>query len=111
MLPRRNRLAAAMVGRTRTGVPLADIQEQAIPGVGPSAEQIRLNQFTFDGDRDGARCPFGAHVRRANPRTERLSGWRDRPLTPACRAGIPPHPFPRRFDFVRSLSPHPAARS
>lgn len=61
-------LAAAMVGRTRAGDPLLPLQSQPIPGVGPKPEQIRQNQFTFDQDPAGARCPFGAHVRRANPR-------------------------------------------
>ncbi len=28
----------------------------------------RYNQFTFDSDPDGVRCPLGAHARRANPR-------------------------------------------
>ena len=27
-----------------------------------------MNQFTFDSDPAGARCPFGSHLRRANPR-------------------------------------------
>ena len=61
-------LAAAMVGRTRAGDPLVPLQSQPIPGVGPDPEQIRKNQFTFEQDPAGARCPFGAHVRRANPR-------------------------------------------
>jgi deferrochelatase/peroxidase EfeB len=62
------KLAAAMVGRTRAGDPLVPAQVQPIPGIGPDPEQIRQNQFTFDHDPAGARCPFGAHVRRANPR-------------------------------------------
>ena len=69
-----DRLAAALVGRTRTGDPLVPIQEQAIPGVGPQPDQIRLNQFTFDRDPAGVACPFGAHVRRANPRNTDYPG-------------------------------------
>ncbi len=57
------RLAAAMVGRQRDGTPLVAPRERPIPGGGG-----RRNQFTFEGDPDGTRCPFGAHVRRANPR-------------------------------------------
>ena len=57
-----------MVGRTRAGDPLVPIQKQPIPGIGSGPEQIRKNQFTFDQDPAGARCPFGAHVRRTNPR-------------------------------------------
>ena len=62
------KLAAAMVGRTRAGDPLVPVQQQPIPGTGTAPERIRQNQFTFDQDPAGARCPFGAHVRRANPR-------------------------------------------
>jgi len=68
------KLAAAMVGRTREGDPLVPIQDQPIPGIGPDPEQIRQNQFTFDHDPAGARCPFGAHVRRANPRNTDIPG-------------------------------------
>jgi len=55
-------LAAAMVGRTREGEPLA------APGAPPS----KLNDFTYLDDPRGERCPFGAHIRRANPRTADL---------------------------------------
>jgi deferrochelatase/peroxidase EfeB len=61
-------LAAAMVGRTKRGDPLAPIQQKPIPGVGPDADEIRKNQFTYDGDPKGVRCPLGAHIRRSNPR-------------------------------------------
>jgi Dyp-type peroxidase family len=67
------KLAAVMVGRTREGEPLVPISEQPIPGV-----DNRKNQFTFDQDPAGARCPFGAHVRRANPRNTDFPG---RPAT------------------------------
>ncbi|MCK9685230.1 Dyp-type peroxidase [Scleromatobacter humisilvae] len=50
-------LAAAMVGRTKTGEPLAGCGDRG------------LNRFDYDADPDGLRCPLGAHVRRANPRT------------------------------------------
>ena len=64
------RLAAAMVGRTRKGDPLVPIQDEAIPGI--QGNVAAKNQFTFDQDPAGARCPFGAHVRRANPRNTDL---------------------------------------
>jgi deferrochelatase/peroxidase EfeB len=69
-----DKLAAAFVGRTRAGEPLAAARQQAIPGVGPQPDQVRLNQFTFDEDPAGVRCPFGAHVRRANPRNTDYPG-------------------------------------
>jgi Dyp-type peroxidase family len=61
-------LAAAMVGRTRAGDPLEPIQEQPIPGIEAKPGGKEQNRFTFDQDPTGSRCPFGAHVRRANPR-------------------------------------------
>lgn len=56
-------LAAAMVGRNLNGDPLVLPRDAAIPGV--AQEQ---NRFTYDEDMSGSRCPFGSHVRRANPR-------------------------------------------
>jgi len=62
-------LAAALVGRTKAGDPLVPIQERHIPGIGEKKpDEIPKNQFTFDQDPMGVKCPFGAHVRRANPR-------------------------------------------
>jgi deferrochelatase/peroxidase EfeB len=68
------KLAEAFVGRTRMGSPLVPGQEQPIPGVGPDPDEVRLNQFTFAKDPGGARCPFGAHVFRANPRNADFPG-------------------------------------
>ena len=59
-------LGAKMVGRTRGGDPLVPLQTEPIPGIDPSA--AAQNQFTYQSDSVGARCPFGAHVRRTNPR-------------------------------------------
>ena len=69
-----DKLGAALVGRTRAGDPLVPMQQQPIPGIGPDPEQIRQNQFTFAEDPTGARCPFGAHVHRANPRNTDYPG-------------------------------------
>jgi deferrochelatase/peroxidase EfeB len=65
------RLAEAMVGRRMTGQPLVPGTRQ-INGVDGS--DIALNGFTYDDDKDGLRCPFGAHIRRANPRTGDMPG-------------------------------------
>jgi deferrochelatase/peroxidase EfeB len=67
-------LAAAFVGRTRDGVPLVPIANHPIEGIGPDPDEVRQNRFTFDGDPTGVRCPFGAHVRRANPRNADYPG-------------------------------------
>lgn len=74
---RRWALAEAMVGRTRTGTPLAPLTPGIIPGVGPDVDDVAANQFTYASDPNGVRCPFGAHIRRANPRTADLPGGAD----------------------------------
>lgn len=68
----RQRLAEAMVGRMRSGDPIVPLSNQTIPGVGPGLEDVWRNQFTFHNDPNGTACPFGAHIRRANPRTADL---------------------------------------
>jgi deferrochelatase/peroxidase EfeB len=67
-------LASAFVGRRRSGDPLMPIAYKTIPGIGSDPKQVRQNQFTFAQDPVGARCPFGAHVRRANPRNSDYPG-------------------------------------
>ncbi len=57
-------LLAKMMGRDRGGTPLV---ANGAPG---------FNNFDFLADGDGARCPFQAHIRRANPR---LSGYKQPP--------------------------------
>lgn len=51
-----DQVASAFVGRRRNGDPLV------------AAAGTSQNDFTFAGDPDGLQCPFGAHIRRANPR-------------------------------------------
>jgi Dyp-type peroxidase family len=52
-------LAAKLVGRYRDGRPLSR----------PEASTAKLlNAFRYRRDREGLRCPAGAHIRRANPR-------------------------------------------
>jgi deferrochelatase/peroxidase EfeB len=61
-----SQLGAKMVGRTLAGDPLVPIDGQPIPGTDPRT--VTQNQFTYESDPVGASCPFGAHVRRTNPR-------------------------------------------
>ena len=84
-------LRAKMVGRWRTGIPLAAAanwaeheamraEHEACIAIAlrkprDSAETQRLaaynkmlTSFRFGDDPDGAKCPLGAHIRRANPR-------------------------------------------
>lgn len=64
----RDRLAAAIVGRTRKGVPIVE-PARAVPAGGSA---IDLNDFDYHRDPRGVRCPLGAHVRRTNPRNADL---------------------------------------
>jgi Dyp-type peroxidase family len=58
------KLAAKMVGRWPEGQPLATDHDQPKPH--PANE---LNKFDYsDTDKYGLGCPFGAHIRRTNPR-------------------------------------------
>jgi hypothetical protein len=50
----------------KDGAPLVATSDRPIPG---TREQQGLNGFVFDDDPNGANCPLGAHIRRANPRT------------------------------------------
>ncbi len=61
---KRNELAASMVGRQRNGDPLITSRVQSTHN---AAED--KNDFTYEQDLQGHQCPFGAHIRRANPRT------------------------------------------
>ncbi|PYL89204.1 MAG: peroxidase [Verrucomicrobia bacterium] len=70
-------LAAKMCGRWRNGVPLALSPETDSPPGGISPEE--LNNFEYvnpdgSGDPKGLRCPVGAHMRRANPRGQPVTG-------------------------------------
>ena len=59
-------LAAKMVGRWRSGAPLALAAEKDDPELG--ADQNRNNDFSYGDDIQGLKCPFSAHIRRVNPR-------------------------------------------
>lgn len=66
----RQNLAEAMVGRRMDGTPLLPLRSAGVPGI--DANSAKQNSFTYDLDREGTRCPFGAHIRRANPRNADL---------------------------------------
>jgi Dyp-type peroxidase family len=66
-------LAAAMVGRTTEGEPIVPADSESIDGIDwKNPKMAKLNQFTFRTDPEGTKCPFGAHIRRANPRNADL---------------------------------------
>jgi Dyp-type peroxidase family len=60
-------VAAKMMGRWRSGAPLALAAAQDDPAL--AADPTRNNDFTYLDDLKGTSCPVGAHVRRLNPRS------------------------------------------
>ena len=62
-------LAAKMMGRWRSGAPLALCPEYDDPKLGADAQ--RNNDFLYyDDDPKGLKCPLGSHARRMNPRDQ-----------------------------------------
>lgn len=59
-------LAAKIVGRWRDGTPLVASPDRPDPAI--AGDPNRVNDFSYAGDKDGLRCPVGAHIRRAHPR-------------------------------------------
>jgi Dyp-type peroxidase family len=64
-------VAAKIMGRWRDGSPLVLSPERPDPEL--AADPDRVNDFRYDSDLQGLRCPLGAHIRRANPRD--ALGW------------------------------------
>ena len=68
----RELLAARLCGRWRNGVPLVMSPDSDTP---LPADELNMFDFaTHHPDPDGARCPLGSHIRRANPRRARVMG-------------------------------------
>ncbi|MGH3887612.1 MAG: peroxidase, partial [Pseudonocardiaceae bacterium] len=57
----RDLAGAMLVGRFRDGTPLT-LQRAG------GAHQPIMNNFSYDSDPQGAKCPFQAHIRKTNPR-------------------------------------------
>lgn len=67
-------LAAKMMGRWRSGAPLALRPTADDPQLG--ADNSRNNDFQFkEDDPIGYQTPLGAHIRRANPRDSEIAGY------------------------------------
>jgi Dyp-type peroxidase family len=62
------RLGAKIVGRWPDGTPLSRSPDEPDPEI--AGDPRRINDFGFADDREGLRCPLGAHIRRANPRDD-----------------------------------------
>ena len=73
-----DQLAAKLLGRWRSGVPLSLSNPDAC-----SIPSDRLNMFLYagtapgqsDADPKGVACPIGSHIRRGNPRDEIVQGF------------------------------------
>ncbi len=65
-------LAAKMMGRWRSGAPLALCPHRDDPGLG--ADPRRNDAFVFADDPTGYKTPPGSHIRRANPRDAKVAG-------------------------------------
>jgi deferrochelatase/peroxidase EfeB len=80
----RRQLGEKMVGRDLDGSPLAPVSASPIPGI-PAGSKGDQNRFTFAQDAAATHCPFGAHIRRANPRNtdypDRPTWWLPRVLS------------------------------
>ena len=81
----RELLAAKLVGRWRSGAPLTLAPERDEPTLG--ADPQRNNDFTYADDARGRCVPFGAHMRRLNPRDTDLPVLTDVNLHRIIRRG------------------------
>jgi Dyp-type peroxidase family len=71
-LPEEELLAAKLMGRWRSGAPLALSPEKDDPELG--ASPIRNNDFLYNDDPLGLKTPTGSHIRRTNPRDASVAG-------------------------------------
>jgi Dyp-type peroxidase family len=62
-----DKLTAKAVGRWANGAPLEHYPDSPPDGYDPK-RAADVNDFRYDADRDGRKCPIGAHIRRSNPR-------------------------------------------
>jgi len=61
-------LGARLVGRWKSGAPIELTPSQDDSTMGPDPQ--RNNNFDFSDDQGERRCPFGAHIRKTNPRAD-----------------------------------------
>ena len=75
-------LARAMVmGRFQDGTPVATNEKGGSTKVD--------NNFNFDDDKEGSKCPFHSHIRKANPRSKDPRGAQNQLRHRIARRGIP----------------------
>ena len=81
----RELVAAKLVGRWRSGAPLTLAPDVDNPTLG--ADPKRNNDFDYAKDPHGRQVPFGAHIRRMNPRDTELTRLTDVNLHRLIRRG------------------------
>ena len=81
----RELVAAKLVGRWRSGAPLTLAPDADNPALG--ADPKRNNDFDYTNDPHGRQIPFGAHIRRMNPRDTELTRLTDVNLHRLIRRG------------------------
>jgi Dyp-type peroxidase family len=84
---RRRWLEAKVIGRWRDGTSLIDAPYAQPPARVPDGRPG--NEFDYGSDASGSRCPLGAHVRRANPRTSLKWGTERTRRHRIIRRGMP----------------------
>ena len=80
-------VAAKIMGRWRNGVPLELSPTTAFPDTPLGDDE--LNDFDYDQDDAGLRCPMGSHIRRCNPRNARIVQRSTNHARRIVRRGIP----------------------
>ena len=80
-------LAARLVGRWKSGAPIALTPAQDDSTMGPDPQ--RNNNLDFADDQAQRRCPFGAHIRKTNPREDLVPQEKGVDPHRIIRAGIP----------------------
>jgi len=58
------KVGALIIGRFEDGTPIVLSEEDKMIGSGV------VNNFNYSGDDEGLKCPFHAHIRKTNPRTQ-----------------------------------------
>jgi Dyp-type peroxidase family len=98
---RRDWLAAKILGRWKDGTPLALSPNAPVP---ERAEDLGwLDDFTYAYDPEGFDCPFGAHIRRTNPRDSIDRDWRFTNRHRIIRRGMPYSPDQDEGEDKRGL--------
>jgi len=77
---------AKMGGRWEDGSVVKPDTGSTPGGKDPGSDESNINDFTFKDDRNGEGCPFGAHIRRMNPRADQVVPFRRRRV---IRRGMP----------------------